>query len=137
LYGHRLASEESSIYGVPEDARRKAEHIRSVGTRMLRIAHKHGVQVVFGTDFIGAMHRYQSREFAVRAEVLPALEILQSATVTAAKLLGQEDHLGRIAEGYLADAVILNTDPLDDIAALADPDRTVHTVISRGTVIPR
>ncbi|WP_159499688.1 amidohydrolase family protein [Microbacterium sp. 18062] len=133
--GTLLASEESAEFGVPEESRRKAEGIRAAGTEMLRIARDRGVQVVFGTDFIGPMHRFQSREFAVRAEVLPALDILRSATVTAARLLGEEGELGRIAEGYLADLLVLDVDPLEDIAALAEPERSVATVISRGRVV--
>ncbi|WP_415977282.1 amidohydrolase family protein [Rhodococcus sp. 077-4] len=135
--GALLASEESTQFGVPEESRRKASQIRAAGTEMLRIARAHGVQTVFGTDFIGPMHQFQSREFAIRAEVLSALEILQSATVTAAKLLGQEEQLGRVANGYLADVLILNVDPLSDISALAEPERAIGTVISRGCVVQR
>jgi imidazolonepropionase-like amidohydrolase len=123
------------LFGVTEEQRSKAERIRDAGTEMLRIAHRRGVQLVFGTDFIGPTHQFQSREFAVRAAALPALDILRSATTTAAKLLGEEGRLGRIAEGYLADLLVLDVDPLDDIAALADPETSIATVVARGKVV--
>lgn len=133
--GALLATEESARFGVTEDFRRKAQGIRDAGTEMLRIATEHGVQLVFGTDFIGPMQQFQSTEFRVRAEVLPAVEILRSTTTTAAKLLGVEHELGRVAPDYLADLLILDVDPLEDVAALAEPERAIGTVISRGRVL--
>ena len=48
-------------------------------------------------------------------------DALRAATSTAAKVLGREDSLGRVAPGFLADLVALRGDPLADPSALRNP----------------
>ena len=47
-------------------------------------AHRLGVPMAYGTDLIGAMHRRQSEEFELRADLVPAADLLRSVTVTGA-----------------------------------------------------
>ena len=65
---------------------------------------------------------------------LTPMQILQCATVNAAKLFGGNTgaHIGQIAPGYFADLVILNSDPVEDIARASDID----TVIKNGVAYP-
>jgi imidazolonepropionase-like amidohydrolase len=65
---------------------------------------------------------------------LTNMQILQSATVNAAKLFGGDTgaHIGKIDNGYFADLVILKSNPVDDIANASDID----TVIKNGVVYP-
>jgi imidazolonepropionase-like amidohydrolase len=65
------------------------------------------------------MHRHQSREFLIRKEVLPAAEIIASATSTAAKILGMEGKLGVVAPGAFADLIVVEGNPLADVAIFA------------------
>jgi imidazolonepropionase-like amidohydrolase len=62
------------------------------------------------------------------------MQILQCATVNAAKLFGGETgaHIGNLQNGYFADLVILNSNPLDDIANASDID----TVMKNGVSFP-
>ncbi|NIQ96176.1 MAG: amidohydrolase family protein, partial [Desulfuromonadales bacterium] len=64
---------------------------------------------------LGAMHRYQSTEFLIRAEVLSPAEILISATSGNAALLQAEGQLGVVAPGALADLIVVDGDPLSDL----------------------
>ena len=61
---------------------------------------------------------------------LTSMQILQSTTVNAAKTFGGEtgEKIGSIAPGKLADLVILNSNPVDDIAHTSD----IQTVIKDG-----
>jgi imidazolonepropionase-like amidohydrolase len=61
---------------------------------------------------------------------LTPLEALVTATSGAAELLGVGDRTGRIAEGYEADLILLEHDPLEDPAALQD----VLMVMTNGRV---
>ena len=65
---------------------------------------------------------------------LTNMQILQSTTANAAKLFGGETgaKLGAIAPGKLADLVILNSNPLDDISRASD----IHIVIKNGGAYP-
>jgi imidazolonepropionase-like amidohydrolase len=90
--------------------------------------------MAFGTDLLGELHVRQSDEFAIRAQVLPAAEILASATTIAAELIGMQGKLGIIAEGAIADLIVVNGSPLDDITVLANPDKNILLVMKAGKI---
>lgn len=97
-----------------------------------------GVTIAAGTDAgnIGTIHGPALfREFQLMKEAgLTPMQILQCATANAAKLFGGETgaHIGKIENGYFADLIILNSNPVDDIKNASDID----TVIKNGVVYP-
>jgi imidazolonepropionase-like amidohydrolase len=94
-----------------------------------------GVTVCFGTDLLGPMHFAQSKEFSVRSKVLTPIQILRSATINAARLVMQEDRLGQIKEGFTADMLILNANPLEDITVLDRAEESIMGVIKDGRIL--
>jgi imidazolonepropionase-like amidohydrolase len=97
-----------------------------------------GVTIAAGTDAgnIGTIHGPALfREFQLMKEAgLTPMQILQCTTSNAAKLFGGDTgaRIGKIEKGYLADLVILNSNPVDDIAHASDID----AVIKNGVVYP-
>ena len=97
-----------------------------------------GVTIAAGTDAgnIGTIHGPALfREFQLMKEAgLTPMQILQCATANAAKLFGSETgaHIGKLETGCFADLVILNSNPLGDIAHASDID----TVIKNGVMYP-
>jgi imidazolonepropionase-like amidohydrolase len=83
-----------------------------------------GVKLVVGDDYgaIGFDHgRYaEELEVYVRDAGIPPLEVLRWATVNGAELLQMADKLGTIEEGKLADLLVVDGDPLEDITVLQD-----------------
>lgn len=120
---------------LPPYAVQKNQEVLEKGLQALKIASEAGVTVCFGTDLLGPMHEAQASEFALRSRVQTPLQILQSATVNAAKLVQQEKSLGRVAEGYVADMLILDSNPMDDITILAQLDRHLLATIQGGRVV--
>lgn len=118
--------------GLPAASQEKVDLVLYAGLEALDKANKGGVKIVFGTDLLGDMQEHQNQEFAIRARVQSAQEILRSATLTAAELMGLEGKTGVIASGAYADLLILNSNPLEDIMALADPESGIDTVIKGG-----
>jgi imidazolonepropionase-like amidohydrolase len=110
----------------------KLDRVKDAGTQAIAIAKAHGVPIAFGTDLLGAMHPQQSIEWRLRSGVQTAVEILQSATSVAAKLLNQEGKLGVIAPGAHADLVVVNGDPTTDITVLCDPATALAGVMKAG-----
>lgn len=101
---------------LPDAIAAKNLQVLDAGFKALQIADAAGVTMCYGTDLLGPLQVKQTGEFALRKKAgLSALKILQSATVNAARLLRQEDKLGRLKEGYAADLIVLNSNPLDDI----------------------
>jgi imidazolonepropionase-like amidohydrolase len=97
-----------------------------------------GVTIAAGTDAgnIGTIHGAALfREFQLMKEAgLTPMQILQCATANAAKLFGGETgaRIGKIETDYFADLVILNSNPVGDIAHASDIDK----VIKNGVVYP-
>lgn len=81
-----------------------------------RKAFKAGVKIAMGSDAIYTMFGQNTRELGwfVKAGMTPE-QALQTATGTAAELLGKEKELGAVAPGYFADLVGVEGDPLTDI----------------------
>jgi imidazolonepropionase-like amidohydrolase len=76
--------------------------------------------ISYGTDAGGyAWTENQAKElgFMVRYGMTP-MQAIQSATTVAARLLGQSQALGQVAEGRFADLIAVRGDPLADIAEL-------------------
>ncbi|UCC38951.1 MAG: PD40 domain-containing protein [Candidatus Aminicenantes bacterium] len=98
-------------------------------------AHNARIKLVAGTDytiFIGFLGVHWELEFLVDAGLSP-LEALNAATKDAAVALGLEGQLGIIATGAIADLVVLEADPLEDIRNT----KRIHTVIKGGNIINR
>jgi imidazolonepropionase-like amidohydrolase len=98
----------------------KTARVKDQGIEALRIARAAGVKIALGTDLLGNMHRSQSDEFTLRLPAMPAIDILRSATSINAELMGQQGKLGTVAPGAMADLLVVDGDPLDDITLLQD-----------------
>ena len=98
-----------------------------------RRAFKAGVRLGMGSDavYTGFGQNTRELEWFVKAGMTPA-QALQTATTTAADLLGKADALGRIKPGYLADLIGIEGDPLDDISAVI---KGVRWVMKDGIVV--
>jgi imidazolonepropionase-like amidohydrolase len=112
----------------------KIEDVRGAGLNSLAILREAGVTTAFGTDLLGETHVRQSEEFAIRARVLDSRSILASATTIAAELIGHTGRLGVVAPGAIADLLVVDGNPLKDVALLAAPDRNIRAVIKAGAI---
>ncbi len=108
------------------------ETLSEVG-KAARAARAAGVPVVFGTDAAVFEHGRNAQELALLVELagMSPAEAIESATIGAAKLLGMEREVGRIAPGYSADLIAVGGDPLRDVRALEHVD----FVMVRGKAI--
>ncbi len=126
-----LASEGAAL-GLPPDSVAKVADVRESGLRSLEIFRRAGVKMAFGTDLLGEMHRHQSSEFTIRTRVLPAFEVLQSATTVAAEVLRMDGRLGVVAPGAVADLLVVDGDPLTDLGVLLDQGAHLDAIMKAG-----
>jgi imidazolonepropionase-like amidohydrolase len=122
-------------WGFPEAGLAKLEEVRAAGLHAIRLALDAGVPVGFGTDLLGETHSAQSRELLLRAEVQPPLDVLRSATLVNADLLGRTGTLGTIAPGAGADLLLVRGNPLDDLELLTRHEESLRAVIRGGEVV--
>ena len=121
-------------WGFPGESIAKLDDVASAGAHAVELALEAGVRVGFGTDLIGEIHVAQSRELLLRAKVQTPLEVLRSATVVNAELLGLAGELGVIAPGAYADMLVVDGDPVADLEVLTRQD-ALHLIIRDGEVV--
>jgi imidazolonepropionase-like amidohydrolase len=122
----------------PDEALDRIKKTYDVALPNLKELEDAAITIAAGTDAgnIGTIHGPALfREFQLMKEAgLTPMQILQCATANAAKLFGGDigARIGKIEKGYFADLVILNSNPVDDIAHASDID----AVIKNGVVYP-
>jgi imidazolonepropionase-like amidohydrolase len=130
---HRFGRE----LGFSEVSLGKLAEVREAGLRSLEILRTAGVQIGYGTDLLGPMHRYQSREFVIRAEAMTPFDIIRSATTVNAALLNRTGELGVVAPGARADLIVVDGDPLADISLLDGQGEHLTAIMKDGVFYKR
>jgi imidazolonepropionase-like amidohydrolase len=113
----------------------KLAKVRAAGLESVRIARAEGVPVVFGTDLLGHMHAQQNDEFAIRLGAMGPVEVLQSVTIIAARLLRAEGQLGELRAGAFADLLVVDGDPSADLAMLVAPQTGIRLLMQGGRTV--
>jgi imidazolonepropionase-like amidohydrolase len=123
-----LDSDAVPAYALPKLAATADRHAKAI-----TLAHEQGVPIAMGTDLaisgaeLVASWGRNGRELPLLVEAgLTPLEAIQAATANGPLTLGpQAPRSGQLAEGYDADLIVLDGDPLADITILADPAHVV------------
>jgi imidazolonepropionase-like amidohydrolase len=116
----------------PENYLRKNDETTDTQRVGFRKALKAGVRLSFGTDAGVYPHGQNARQFAymVRYGMTP-MQAIQSATTSAAALMGWSKDVGALSPGHYADIIAVAGDPFADITAL----ETVAHVMKGGEVV--
>jgi imidazolonepropionase-like amidohydrolase len=89
--------------------------------------HKRGIRVLPGGDYGFAFtpHCQNARdlEFFVKYLGFTPMEAIRSATLYGGQIMMKPDELGVVKDGYLADLLLVDGDPLANLAILRDPKR--------------
>lgn len=92
---------------------------------------KKRVGIAFGTDAGVFKHGNNGKEFGFMVEAgMPAIETIQSATITNARLLKMSNEIGQIKKGFFADIIAVDEDPIKNIATMEN----VVFVMKNGVV---
>jgi imidazolonepropionase-like amidohydrolase len=120
--------------GLSAESLRKLEVVRSVGLKSIEICRQAGAKVGFGTDLLGNLEAFQSEEFLIRAEGETPFEIIKSATVINAEIIRQQDKLGVIKNGAIADLIVVDGNPLEDLNLLQHQGRHMNIIMKDGVI---
>jgi imidazolonepropionase-like amidohydrolase len=134
LVTYEALSEEGDAYGVPENVIRKIDEAREVGIRALRYGYEAGVKIASGSDLLGPLQDRKARELEIKTEVMSPMESLLSATKTNAELFGMEAQIGTVEGGKLADLLVVEGNPLEDIAVLQD-EKNLKIIMKGGRIV--
>ena len=131
----KLAQDYST--GVPMAAAATFREYYGLQRGIVKLLKQNGVKMLAGSDLGGiwvipgfGLHQ-EFRELA--AAGLSPLEVLQMTTLNAAEFLGREATMGTVEEGKHADLVLLDANPLENVANL----QRISAVFLRGKHFPR
>jgi imidazolonepropionase-like amidohydrolase len=123
--------------GIPEFAVEKTLRIMPFYLKSVQMARDAGVRVAMGTD-AGTpfnLHGENLGELKYMAEVgYTPMEALESGTRIAAQVLGLEKELGTIKEGKLADLIVVEGNPLEDVDILLKKE-AIRLVMQGGKFV--
>lgn len=124
--------EDGDKLGLPKASQEKLKVVYDGLLSGLEITRSAGLKVGLGTDLLGSQQDRQCTEFALRAQVFTPLEILRQATSMNAEVLRMEGRIGCVKEGAIADLIVVDGDPLKDIACLGQDGRNVPVILQGG-----
>jgi imidazolonepropionase-like amidohydrolase len=121
---------------LPDYAINKSREVMSTHRASFRQAVEAGVKIAMGTDTGVGPHGGNARELGLMVENgMTPMQAIVASTRSAAELLRLDDRLGTVAEGKLADLLLVHGNPLEDINALADTERLA--LVLKGGVLLR
>jgi len=123
--------------GMPDYAVEKCAMLADSLRANFRKAAKAGVRIAMGTDAGTPFNPHGRNAQELRRMVqlgLTPMQAIEAATRSAATLLGLEHEIGTVEPGKQADLLIVNGNPLDDIAVLEQPSR-ITCVIQGGKIV--
>jgi len=122
---------EGAKKGILEESLEKERTVGKIQRMNFKQAVEAGAKITFGTDAGIFPHGENKKQFKYMVEWgMTPLQAIQAATINTAELFGVND-IGRIEEGYIADIVGTNGNPLDDITLL----ESVIFVMKEGEII--
>ncbi|GHA33072.1 peptidase M38 [Devosia pacifica] len=134
LVAYEVTAQHGERLGLSPYVMQKLNMVNDSGIVMLGLCEEAGVQLGFGTDLMGDMEYAQLQELTIRARVQRPVDVLKSATSVNAEIVQCSGELGVIAEGAIADILIVDGDPLKDISVLTDPDKNLRMIMKAGEI---
>lgn len=112
----------------------KLKEIVKVHKENISVAYEEGVNILMGTDSGVIPHGHNLEELTHLVDIgMSPEESIASGTVKAAEYLGH-NNLGLVKENYVADLILVNSNPLDDVSVLSDNDNILH-VLQDGDIL--
>jgi imidazolonepropionase-like amidohydrolase len=112
----------------------KLKMVGHKGQHALELAYRAGAKIGSGSDIIGPFQHLKGREFVLKAEVMTPMEAIVSATRTNAELIGMADRIGTVEPGKLADMIVVDGNPLEDLALFEQGLERVVLVMKEGRI---
>ena len=132
IYNDDFILSEGVKSGMLPESIEKEKKLGRLQRENFRHAFQSGAKIAFGTDAGVYPHGDNARQFSKMVEWgMKPLDAIQSATISAAALIGIPDKIGSLEPGHYADLIAVNGDPLSDVKVLEN----VKFVLKGGTVV--
>jgi imidazolonepropionase-like amidohydrolase len=132
LVTYYAMKERAAQFGMIGESLAKNEVVLQGGLKSLEVCKRHGIPVAYGSDLLGELHWDQSKEFTIRQEVVSPIEIIRSATTIGAEVLRLPGKLGTLQPGAFSDVILVDGNPLKDLALLGDQGKHLSLIMKAG-----
>jgi imidazolonepropionase-like amidohydrolase len=123
--------ETSAKGGVTKSTLDKAKQIVAQHDNAVRLAQKHGIKLVIGSDPVFPMDQAIREYAALASRGVQPWDVLRAGTINAAEMLGMETRIGNIRAGKLADIVAMPSNPIEEIKAV----EAINFVMKDGQIV--
>jgi imidazolonepropionase-like amidohydrolase len=127
--------------GLSDENRRKMQQVLEGQDRLMGYVKKYGLKIGFGTDLVFGTHVRLADEFVARRDYFEPAEIMRQATSESAEIirmagkLNRYENFGEIREGWLADLLLIDGNPLEDVSLFQRPEETLDLIMKAGRVV--
>ena len=132
LVAYYAMKERAAEFGMTAEMLEKNDLVIDGALKSLEICKRAGVPVAYGSDLLGQLQVDQSREFALRREVVSPREIIRSATTIGAQVLRHEGKLGCVKAGAFADLLVVDGNPLKDLSLMEGQGKHLSVIMKGG-----
>jgi imidazolonepropionase-like amidohydrolase len=129
------------LEGITPTNLEKLEVVLKGQENLIELIKKYDITTGFSTDLISGMYPMLTREFTERALYWTPAEVLAQATSESARVirmagsLNRYGNFGEIREGWVADLLLIDGEPLEDISVLRDPDKNLALIMKAGKIL--
>ena len=134
LVTYEVAARDGAKYGLADFQRRKTAIALERGAEAVAVARRMGIPIGSGSDLLGPMQVHKGEQLALLARVLGPMGAIVATTRTNAEIIGQQDHLGTIAAGKLADLILVSGDPLADMTVFQNYAENITLIVQGGKI---
>ncbi len=130
-----------SMPGLSENNRAKARLVAAGQANLMRLIRKYDILTGFSTDFIRGEYHRLAEEFTNRGEYFSPAEVLNQATAQSAAVirmsgkLNRYGNFGEIREGWVADLLLINGEPLQDLSVFSNPETAFALIMKDGRIM--
>jgi len=131
----------NNMEGLSENNREKARLVRAGQDNLIRLIKKYDILTGFSTDFIFGHYQQLPQEFTNRGLFWSPAEVLNQATAQGGEIirmagkLNRYGNFGEIREGWVADILLINGEPLEDLSIFADPESALALIMKDGKIV--
>lgn len=112
------------------------DKIRQAGKKSmesLKIAFDTGCMIGSGSDILGPDQKWKKAlELELKAEVMGSYNAIKSATIVNAQMMGVDNEIGSLKAGKIADMIVIDGNPLEDISILQNFKQSMVCIIKDG-----
>ncbi len=136
LTTYDVMSRRGAEFGIPDYFLRKMKIANECAQQALGYAVKAGLVIASGSDVVGPGQPFKGRELELKSRVMGPMGAILSSTKVNAEVMKVADSVGTVEVGKLADLLLVDGNPLEDIALFQDRDR-IQIIMQDGKFVKK